>query len=121
MDQDPYREGVPDPAKNPFDANQAIPTLMFWKKPEVFVKEFSQLRVVDIRFKSLVAYPLSGGFKSWSLMPVKLVPLMLKVENYLLPKIGRFMAFRQLIVIEKVPSRLDAVFFECKDDCSEGE
>lgn len=102
MKQDPYVEGTPDPEKDPFDANQAIPTLLFCKDPATFKRKFPEFRIVGTRFKSLFAYPLSGGFKSWSLIPNKAVPSVLSIEERLLPVIGKWMAFRLLVVIEKV-------------------
>jgi SAM-dependent methyltransferase len=105
MCQDPYAEGVPDPAKNPFDANQAIPTLMFCGNRRRFEQRFPQWHIVETRYMSLLAYPLSGGFKSWSLMPAGLVRSVLHLENKLLPKVGRFLAFRLFVVLEKkIPS-----------------
>ena len=50
---------------------------------------------------SLFAYPLSGGFKSWSLMPYSWVRTILKIEEKLLPILGRLMAFRLMVVLEK--------------------
>jgi hypothetical protein len=50
---------------------------------------------------SLFAYPLSGGFKGWSLLPKIVAPLILRAEKYLLPAIGHLMAFRILVVLEK--------------------
>jgi hypothetical protein len=49
----------------------------------------------------LFAYPLSGGFKPWSLIPQALVRPVLALEDALLPVLGPVMGFRLLIVIEK--------------------
>lgn len=103
MAQDPFLEGIPNPSKDPFDANQAIPTLMFLRKPNAFLRRFPQLKLVATRYKSLFAYPLSGGFKSWSLIPRRLVDRVLTIEDALLPHIGAAMAFRLVVVIERRP------------------
>ena len=51
---------------------------------------------------SLTVYPLSGGFKRWSLVPAALAPHALRVERLLEPVIGRFAAFRMMLVFEKL-------------------
>jgi hypothetical protein len=49
---------------------------------------------------SLFVYPLSGGFKKWSLIPFFLVNFLLRIEKKLTPFLGPLMAFRMIIVIE---------------------
>jgi hypothetical protein len=59
------------------------------------------LRVREVRRLSLLAYPLSGGFKPWSLLPSALVGPLLALENKLAHVLGGLMAFRMLVVVEK--------------------
>ena len=57
-------------------------------------------RVCEVKLFSLLAYPLSGGFRSWSMLPVSFVNPLLRWEERLLPFLGRVAAFRLLGVIE---------------------
>jgi SAM-dependent methyltransferase len=86
---------------NPYDSNQAIPTLLFGRHRARLERAFPQLRVVERRPLGLFAYPLSGGFKAWSLMPARAVAATHAVEDRLAPVIGRLCAFRLLGVLEK--------------------
>ena len=92
----------PNPSKDPYESNQAIPTLLFTKYREVLTESGISLSVSECRWLSLFAYPMSGGFKQWSLIPSWLVTPVLKFEDWLLPYLGRIMAFRLMIVLEKV-------------------
>jgi SAM-dependent methyltransferase len=101
MQDDPLIDGAPDPNRDAFDANQAIPTLLFGRDSARFTAAFPNLRVVEKQWLSLFAYPLSGGFKPWSLIPHSLVAPALKLENVLAPVLGGLMGFRLLIAVEK--------------------
>lgn len=88
---------------DPWDSNQAIPTKLFARREgrDRFHREFAELRVRERRWLSLFAYPLSGGFRSWSLVPARAVPRLLRWESFLLPVIGPVMAFRLFVVVER--------------------
>ena len=101
MKADPFQVGKPDPERDPFDANQAIPTLMFHQQQDRFAKRLPQLSILDVRFNSLFAYPLTGGFRSWTAIPAALVPALLSLETILLPLLGPLMAFRMVTTIER--------------------
>lgn len=98
---DPLADRPPDPDRNPFDANQAIPTLLFGRYRKSVEVAFPSLRIVTIERLSFLAYPLSGGFRQWSFIPARAVPIILKTEEILAPVIGRLMAFRIFVVMEK--------------------
>ena len=98
---DPFIEGVPDPQRDPYDSNQAIPTLLATRDRERFHRLFPNLKISGVDWFSLTVYPLSGGFKSWSLVPEMLASPMLRVERAVEPFLGRFAAFRMMLVIEK--------------------
>jgi SAM-dependent methyltransferase len=102
MRADPFREGPRDPNRQPFDANQAIPSLLFTRHPDRMQKRFPSLKVVKSEHISLFVYPLSGGFRSWCLVPAFLVQPLLRLEGVLAPVVGRWMAFRLFTTIEKV-------------------
>lgn len=89
--------------RDPFDSNQAIPTLLFKRKAHLrdFQQKYPELTLVRANWLSLFAYPLSGGFRPWSLLPAGLVPFLLRVESYLLPILGPLLAFRLLVVLER--------------------
>lgn len=99
---DPFVLGAHDPCREPFDANQAIPTLLFLCQYDRFHEKFPELRIKDTRLTSLLAYPLSGGFRQWSLLPDIMASPLLRLESFLLPIVGKYMAFRMLVVVEKV-------------------
>lgn len=90
-----------NPNKDPYESNQAIPTILFKRSPQLFHKANTSLRIADARWLSLIAYPLTGGFKSWSLIPEKWVDPLLRIEDRLLPLLGGLMAFRLLVVLVK--------------------
>jgi hypothetical protein len=74
---------------------------LFGRDSARFTAAFPNLRVVEKQWLSLFAYPLSGGFKPWSLIPHSLVAPALKLENVLAPVLGGLMGFRLLIAVEK--------------------
>jgi SAM-dependent methyltransferase len=103
MSAEPFAEGVKQSGDDPFDSNQAIPTLLFGNKAACAQVEqvVPNLRVVSSDWLSLVAYPLSGGFKPWCMWPAALVTPTLKIEQALLPVLGSTLGFRLMTVLEK--------------------
>ena len=101
---DPLTEIEATPGRDAFDANQAIPNLLFARKNDRqrFTDVFPELRVLEFRRLSLIAYPLSGGFKTWSLIPGAAVSAVLALERVLLPLLGRWLAFCMFVVVERV-------------------
>ena len=100
MTVDPLVEGTPDSKRNPYDSNQALPTLIATKYRNQFHRLIPDLQIIETSWFSFFAYPLSGGFKRWSLMPRRLVAPILRWEKAL-ESAGAFFAFRLLITIEK--------------------
>lgn len=98
---DPLVVGKPDADRNPYESNQAIPTLIATRHRERFHTLMPGLRVADVKWFSLAVYPLSGGFKSWSLVNGAMAKLGLAIEKVLEPALGRVAGFRMLLVIEK--------------------
>jgi SAM-dependent methyltransferase len=102
MKVDAFAEVEINPDRDPFDANQAIPALLF-STPAARrrVEEvIPSLRVRSVSWMSLFTYPLSGGFQSWSLMPAPLVGSMLAIEDKVPEAIRRLIAFRTMVVLE---------------------
>lgn len=100
---DPFARTEPDGNRDPFDSNQAIPTLLFCRARgrARFRALFPDLSLQSREWFGMFAYPLTGGFQSWSLIPESVVGPMLRVEKLLSPIIGRLMAFRVFIILEK--------------------
>jgi hypothetical protein len=104
MAADAFADVAIDPDRDPFDANQAIPTLLFanpaaCRRVETVIPS---LRVRTVEWLSLFAYPLSGGLQNWSLMPAALVGPMLAIEKKVPEMVRRHIAFRMMVVIERV-------------------
>ncbi|MBX9804929.1 MAG: class I SAM-dependent methyltransferase [Alphaproteobacteria bacterium] len=102
LDSNPLEDGPLSSDRKPFDANQAIPTLLFGKHQAAFSKAFPDLRIIQKSFMSLWCYPLSGGFKRWSLIPKFLIKPLLAFEKIMEPYFGFLFGFRILIVLEKI-------------------
>ena len=86
--------------KEPFEGNQAIPTLLFEKYREKLFMLFSRLNVICEQKLDSLIYPLSGGFHQPSLCPLFLWRFLEGLERLLNP-LGSFLAFRLFIVLEK--------------------
>ena len=99
---DVLTDGSPDPRRDPYDSNQAIPTLIASRDHERFHRLFPALRVARVEWFSFAAYPLSGGFKPWSLVGEGGARRLLRIERTVEPLLGRFMAFRMMLVVEKL-------------------
>jgi SAM-dependent methyltransferase len=94
-------DGSPDPGRDPYASNQAIPTLLATRDRDRFHRLFPALRIARVEWFSLAAYPLSGGFKPWSLIGEGAARRLLGIERAVEPVLGRLAAFRMLLVVEK--------------------
>jgi SAM-dependent methyltransferase len=101
MSAEIFGEGEPDPRRDPYDSNQAIPTLLATRERERFHRLFPDLRIVSVDWFAFAAYALSGGFKNWSLISENFARRLLRLERSIEPALGRFAAFRTMLVIEK--------------------
>ena len=102
MSADPLAEGSPDPERDPYDSNQAIPTLIATRDKARFLARFPRLRIAETLWFSFAVYPLSGGFQKWSLMPESAARPLLRIENALENSVGRAFGFRLLMTFEKL-------------------
>jgi len=98
---DPFCEKAMDPIRDPYDSNQALPTLIFDTHRSKFVSLFPDLKIVHAKYVSLFTYPLTGGFRSWTLIPAFLVRPGLYLETLLEPVLGALFAFRLFVVLER--------------------
>jgi SAM-dependent methyltransferase len=95
---DPLSE-APQSGQDPWDANIALPTLLFWRHLHRLRRRLPQLEVVARDRLAWLVYPLSGGFSGRQLVPLSLGRWLLGVERAV--PIERLAAFRCLVVLEK--------------------
>ena len=98
---DPLDQETATSKDDPFDSNQAIASLLFGRHRLGLEKLVNQFEIVTLRRFSFFAYPLSGGFKAWSLLPVAAIRPLMKIEDMLEPLLGPLMAFRLFVVLER--------------------
>ena len=98
--QDPLQLQLSKEDRKPFDANQAIATILFERSSRRFHELYPNLKKLRHHRLAFFAYPLSGGFEHPSLLPVFLVRPVLATER-VLRFLNRFLAFRVLVVLEK--------------------
>jgi SAM-dependent methyltransferase len=101
MSADPLIDGTCDPGRDPYDSNQAIPTMIATRDRQRFERLFPNLKISRVVWFSFATYPLSGGFKRWSLIPQRLTPYALRFESTIERALGRFGAFRMMLTVEK--------------------
>lgn len=83
-----------------FASNQATPTLIFSRDLPQFQQRFPHLVLQRRLLRSLLVYPLSGGFSGPKLLPRFAEPLAWTLEKALTP-LAPLLAFRLLVVLEK--------------------
>jgi len=101
MSADPLAVGEPNARRDPYDSNQAIPTLLMSRDRRRLEQRLPSLRLSRIDWFALWVYPLSGGFKPWSLLSDRAGCALLALEKKLEPAIGRLLGFRLMAVMEK--------------------
>lgn len=99
-----YFNHKPSMDKHPWDSNQAIPYLIFYKHLDKFEKVFGKtFKIVKKEKMSLILYPASGGFENPSMIPEKFLPILKQFES----KAGllrSLVCFRTYIVLVNVGS-----------------
>ena len=100
FEQDPLALSPVRSGRKPFDANQAISTILFERSSRRFQDVYPNLRKLEHHRLAFFAYPLSGGFERPSLMPTWMIRPVLAFER-LLTVLSRYLAFRILVVLEK--------------------
>lgn len=97
---DPF-DPEPRSGPSPYESNQAIPYVMFIRQPHRLESHVPDLKIVSTARFSLWAYPLSGGFQPWSLLPLAMAGPLLRIERPVSNWIGWLAGFRLMIVAEK--------------------
>ncbi len=98
---DPFGDAGSAAGPNPFDGNQAVPTMLFEARRTDFERRFPRLRVVSVRRLAGPAYPASGGFNRGALLPMALWRALDAVESRLPEAAFRALGFRMLVVLER--------------------
>lgn len=91
-------------SSDPLDANLAQTTLAFFDQRGEYAERWPELPLVESALLSFLVYPLSGGFTKRPLLPVAAYAPLSAVERALTPVLGRFAAFRSLVVLERAPA-----------------
>ena len=100
MSQDPF-DPSPRSGPSPYESNQAIPYLVFVRKSDRLREFVPDLRIRSVSRFSLWAYPLSGGFQPWSLLPQRIAGPLLRIERPLSRWLGSLAGFRLMVIAEK--------------------
>jgi SAM-dependent methyltransferase len=98
MKVDPLAETA---AGDPFDANQAIPTLLLERGATELRRRFPSLKLVSFERLAGPAYPASGGFSRGPLLPAPLWRALLALEDRLPAGAFRWIGFRLLAVLSR--------------------
>ena len=103
MGVDPFAAAGPDAEQDPFDSNQAIPTLMFGRATgrARFAELFPALALVSTERLAGPSYPASGGFSRRPLLPGRLWRWLFAAESKLPDRWFAAIGFRLLVVLEK--------------------
>jgi SAM-dependent methyltransferase len=101
---DRFHEEPVDMNADPFAPVAINPTLLFATAParRLVEQTIPSLRVRSVEWQSLFAYPMSGGFQSWSLIPAALVGPMLALERRIPGPVRKHLAFRIMVVLERI-------------------
>jgi SAM-dependent methyltransferase len=99
LSADPFDSDT-ETASSPMDSNQALPTLLFYRRRDEVARRWPELRLVEERRFSFLLYPLTGGFSRRPLAPVWLARPLAALERVLAP-LAPLLAFRCLVVLER--------------------
>ena len=90
-----------DDGRDPFDSNQAIPTVLFGRRRSELARAFPALTVVSVENLAGLSYPASGGFSRRALLPMPIWRALHGLERRLPAAAFRLFGFRLLAVIER--------------------
>lgn len=98
---DPLAEQKGEGPRDPFDSNQAIPTLLFGRARRAFTEAFPSLPMKRVSYLAGLSYPASGGFSGRLLLPFPLWTFLNRIESRLPRALMRLLGFRMLITLER--------------------
>ncbi len=87
--------------RDPFDGNQAIPSMLLGPRRVDLQIRFPQLALTDLQRLAGPSYPASGGFSRRALLPMALFRALLAIEDRLPEVAFRLLGFRLLAVFER--------------------
>lgn len=97
-----YFNHKPSMDKHPWDSNQAIPYLIFYKHLDKFEKVFGKtFKIVKKEKMSLILYPASGGFENDALISSRFGDF-LKIVEKRFGFMNKLMSFRAYIYLERI-------------------
>jgi SAM-dependent methyltransferase len=105
MTADPLAVGDVSVGKDPYESNQAVPTLLLGRFRGALTRAVPRLAVERVERFSFLAYPMSGGFQPWCLLPAGLARPLLNLEWMSRGLFGRLAGFRLLAVLGKSDAR----------------
>jgi SAM-dependent methyltransferase len=99
----PLVTAAPVTSKDPFDSNQAIPTLIFGRKRgrAAFAAKFPSLKMGPIERFAGLSYPASGGFGRALRLPMGVWRAIHAIEPRIPNWVYHLIGFRMLVVLEK--------------------
>ena len=97
---DPFNTEILLSSLTPFDSNQAVSTILFFREKERILALFPAFKMVERQRLALLSYPFSGGFGKKALLPDGLIRWLTEKERYL-SVLSSLLAFRALVVLEK--------------------
>jgi SAM-dependent methyltransferase len=101
LGDDAFADGPRDPHRDPYESNQAIPALLLERGRDRLAAAVPALRLREVRRFAWLVYPLSGGFRRWSLVPQRVLPLMLRIDRGLEWPMAALAGFRLIAVMER--------------------
>jgi SAM-dependent methyltransferase len=97
---DPLADQVGADARDPFDSNQAIPTLLLGRARSAFERDFPSLEIREVEHLAGPSYAASGGFSRGPMLPMPLWSALNRWEARLPGPLRRWAAFRVLVTFE---------------------
>jgi SAM-dependent methyltransferase len=101
MRVDPLADQLGNGARDPFDSNQAIPTLLFGRRRAEFELAFPAFAIVHVERFAALSYPASGGFSHRAFLPIPLWTALHRLEGKVPNRLLRWAAFRMLATMER--------------------
>jgi SAM-dependent methyltransferase len=86
---------------DPFDGNQAIPSLLLGRHKRELMRRFPDLEVVEVVRLAGPSYPASGGFSRRPLLPMPIWRAMRAFEERLPQAAFRLLGFRMLATLQR--------------------
>jgi SAM-dependent methyltransferase len=98
---DPLADQGGRDTRDPFDSNQAIPTLLFGRRRSTFEAAFGALDIQRVEPLAGLSYSASGGFTRRPVLPMRFWLALHRLEAHLPVAIQRWTAFRMLVVLQR--------------------